>query len=384
MPYRAGWNLCHKGAACEVRGQDWGGAMNWIVIGAAFLALIGAHLLRAPGRTHLFGAIIPFLIGLVAAAIAIKAVTQTADFGLTTPFDGFVNQAVITAKEDDAPLIIFSGASFSRNAVDEVRLTEALRKRGFPHRVVSLSLEAASLVERDTHLQAYISQAPNKPALVFWEIAETTDKRPTFIFGNSKFSVRAIDQFDPRGTVWAATGLAGGGCAGAVDCVKESGFLATHAALNAVNVGLIGQGDFTRNAPPMRAFEGPLEPREEIAPADRQKQLATATEIAPADGLKWAMNFRALQRARLQQDGISVAYYFPPVIDPAPRAFAANVCAGELKAFKCIAPTDPALLQKLDGDYWLDGAHLLDPGAVVYTEWLADQIVASGVLEASR
>ncbi len=355
--------------------------MNWIVMTLAFVALISAWALRAPQPGRFVGAVFAFLCGLILTSFAVRAISEANGLGRTTPFDGFVNHALVAAKADDAPLIIFSGASFSRNAIDEVRLTEALRARGYPHRVVSLSLEAASLMERDAHLTRFLVASPKRPDVVFQEIAEVTDRRPTFIFGNSKFSTRAIDQFDARSAIWSAQGLAGGGCNGAVDCVKESGFLGVHAMLNAANVGLVGQGEFTRDVAPATAFDGPLEPRETIDAAYRQEALASQEAVMPRDGLNWAKSFRNLQRARLTASGVrETAYYFPPVIEPHLRTYAAGLCAGELAAFTCIAPNDAALLASLDGNYWLDKEHLLDPGAEIYTAWLADEIVASGVL----
>jgi hypothetical protein len=362
-----------------------GDGLSSLVIVCGALALIGAHLLRAPDRSGLMAKVLPFLTGLAGAVLAIKFSVAAFGLGRTTEFDGFVNHALNTARTDDAPIILFSGASFSRNAIDETRLTAALQARGYRHRVVSFSLEAASLVERDTHVSAFLKAAPRPPAAVFIEIAEITDRRPTFVFGNSKFSARAIDQFDARASAWSALGLAGGGCTGAADCIKESGFLALHAALNAGNVGLIGQGEITRDVPAMLAFDGPTQPREDISDTARRERLGQIDPAEPRDGLNWAMSFRRLQRERLAGAGVAeVAYYFPPVLDAGPRAYASSLCAGELAAYTCITPDDAVLLTRLDQPVWLDKDHLLDSGAAIYTEWLVDQIIASGVLEAGR
>lgn len=351
----------------------------------AGLALAGAHLLRLPSRGNLFGACAAFLAGLCAAAVAIKVAASGFGIGRTTEFDAFVNHASEVAASTDAPLILFTGASFSRNAIDEERLTAALAARGYPHRVISLSLEAASIIERDRYLSAFLNQSQHAPDIVFMEIAEVTDHRPTFIFGNSKFSTRAIEQFDARGAAWTASGLAGGGCTGAVDCLRESGLLGVHALLNGLNIGLIGQGEVSARVPPAAAYDPAFKPRDPVDPETRSTDLASILPAEPRDGLPWATSFRRLQRDRLAAAGVrATAYYFPPVVAPAERAWVSGLCAGELAVFICISPDDPSLLAALDGDVWLDSRHLLDPAAEIYSVWLVDRIIASSLLEATR
>lgn len=359
--------------------------MHWILFAVAVPALIGAHLLRLPQRGGWIGATFAFLVGLTVAAIAIKLASSATGFGRTTPFDAFVNDGVRIAEETDAPLIVFNGASFSRNAINDERLTEALRARGYDYRVINLSLEAASLLERDSYLSQFLAASPETPAIVFQEVAQITDARPTFIFGNSKFSTRAIEQFDTRATIWSGMGLAGGGCHGLVDCVKETAFLGIHALLNAGNVGLIGQGERASTVTAARSFDGPTKPRTNIDPDWRSAQLSTISPPPSSDALAWATSFRALQRTHLAAKNIyQTAYYFPPVIEAETRAYVTGLCQGELADFACFSPDDAALLRALDGDHWLDDEHLLSSGADIYADWLADQIVASGILGAPQ
>ncbi|MEZ5997364.1 MAG: hypothetical protein R3B98_01570 [Hyphomonas sp.] len=357
--------------------------MSLLLIALAGLALTGAGLLRLPHRGGVVGSALAFLAGLVLAALMIRGATHVLGIGRATDFDAVVNHAVEVAKEDDAPLILFSGASFSRNAISEQRLTDLLKARGYPHRVINLSLEAASLSERDRHIEDFIRAAPRAPDIVFVEIGQVTDDRPAFIFENSKFSMRAIDQFDATGTRWAVQGMLEGACAGTAACLRDLVLTGMHAGLNLLNVGLVSQGKTLAAIPPMESYDGNDTPREEIDPVWRSEELALGSGSAPAK--PWAEAFRDKQRARLTAEGVrTVAYYFPPVIEAETRAYADGLCRGELSAFACIAPTDPALLAPLDGNAWLDRDHLLDSGAQVYEAWLADQMIASGVLEAGK
>ena len=357
--------------------------MHWTLIVFAGFALIGAHVLRLPRRGGLIGGMAAFTLGLLATAFLIKFVAGAAGLGRTTEFDGFVNRGIAIAEQDEAPLIVFTGASFSRNAIDDERLTLALREKGYPHRVISLSLEAASLLERDAHLRDFIARSPRPPEIVFVEVAEPFDKRPTFFFSNSKFSTRGIEQFTPRAALWSAYGLIGGGCDGAAGCVMETGLLGAHAGLNLLNVGLLSKSERTADAPPAASYSALTEARQEMDADALLADLATDPETVPITGPQWIRSLRAEQRQRLQNGaGVHrVAYYFPPVAEAPLRAYASGLCAGELAAFTCIAPDDPELLASLTPDLWADPHHLQDPGAAIYLNWLADEIVASGVLD---
>lgn len=346
------------------------------------MALIGAHLMRLPNKSGLIGNILSFSAALVLTTIGIRAVTNASDVGRATQFDAFVNRAALIAETSDAPLIIFSGASFSRNAIDDDRLTDILHARGYPHQAINISLEAASLVERKIYLDALIARSSRAPDIMMLEVSQITDTRPTFIFNNSKFSSRAINQFNVEGVLWSAAGLLEDGCSGLVDCAKQSVFLGAHGLVNVLNLGLVSQGTALSREAPQPSYDGALEPKETIEAAERQENLSTQSPVAPREAHNWARSLRAIQHKDMLTAGTSkVGYYFPPVISSDTRAYAADICAGELADYTCIAPTDPALLTKLDTDVWLDQEHLLDDGAALYVAWLADQLIASGILE---
>lgn len=364
--------------------MEWiGSQMHWSVLFIAGLALVAAHLLRLPNRSGWAGPCAAFAAGLLGMAVIIKAATSAVGVGRTTEFDGFVNRAIEIAKQDDAPMIVFTGASFSRNSVDDERLTLALRERGYNFRAISLSIEAASLLERDAHLKDFIARSPRAPEIVFVEVAENFDKRPAFFFNNSKFSVRGIEQFTIPVALKTMRGLVDGGCNGAVDCLRKTVLVGAHTGVNFLNIGLLSQGDVTANVKPEPAYSGLVEPRENMHTDDVISGLATIPDVLPQHGWNWIQTERTRQRARLlQEDGVrSVAYYFPPVTEPSVRAYASGLCIGELAGHTCIIGDDPELLANLPPELWADPGHLLDQGAAVYINWLADELVASGILE---
>lgn len=356
--------------------------MNLLVFVFAAMALLGAHLLRAGGGARL-SATLAFVSGLVASLVLVKLAVGAMGLGRTTDFDRVVNHAVAVAEADPgAPLVVFSGASYSRNALDDARLTQALRDLGYPHRAINLSLEAASLPEREAHLDALLDRLETPPDVVFVEVAYAFDMRPAQFFNNSKFTARGIEQFDVRTTAWTLFGLAQGGCAGAVDCVKSAGFTGAHSALNMLNVGLVGRGEAAGAAGELAAYDPMLDVRIETTAQERMNGLLGDSLPEPTRGPGWIASLRAMNAAGLRARGVGqVGYYFPPVIDAGKRAYASGLCLGELATAPCISPDDPDLLANLTGDVWFDPDHLKQDGANTYTDWLAGRLARSGVLD---
>ncbi|MEO0451299.1 MAG: hypothetical protein AAFZ74_13385 [Pseudomonadota bacterium] len=352
--------------------------MYWSLFALAGIGLLFAHGLKLPVSGSRVGAISAFFIGLVMSAFAIKALASSNGIGRTTDFDRFVNAAVLQATQDDAPLIVFTGASYSRNGIDPDRLTLALRERGYPHRVVSLSIEAASILERDAHLKQFMNLSGRTPDTVFVEVAKDFDHRAAYMFGNSKFNARAIEQFDLTTTAWTSFGILGGACDGVKGCILDTAYLGLHTALNASNIGLIGAGETTHAVIAVPAYDPQPEPRETTQPALALERV----DGVAREGPQWVRSFRYQQRLRLKDQGVrAVAYYQPPALDPEARAYTDGLCAGELSDSVCISPNDPSLMQRLNGDHWFDPSHLLDSGTAIYNAWLVEKIIASGVLE---
>ena len=360
--------------------------MNALVILFAAFSLVAVHLFRAPAGGKRTAAIAAFVIGLLITAAGVRMGASAAGLGFTTGFDRVVNSAAASAEAaGDNPLIVFTGASYSRNAVDDLRLTERLQAAGYPHTVINLSLEAASLPEREINLLAFLNRIDRTPDLVFVEVAKTFDDRPAQFFNNSKFSARGIEQFNGRTSVWTLLGLVDGGCGGFTDCGKSIALTSAHFGLNALNVGLVARGENPKEAYDMSAYDPAFEPRDIVLEHDRLAGLRAGPDFVPSHGPKWVSSLRGLLERRLESDGVrEVGYYLPPVIDANARAYLDGLCLGEFAGDPCLAPSDPRLLAALEGEVWYDDSHLLAGGADIYTDWLADQLITSGVLGAPR
>ncbi len=359
--------------------------MHWIAFSAACLALILARLLRAPGRSGLLTGLGSFALALLATLFVVRMITVPADITRPTDYDAFINHALDQAEaEPGTPIVLFVGASYSRNALDDEKLTTDLRARGYPHRAINLSLEGASLQERDAHLRAFVAALGRAPDVVFIEAAREFDEDPAYVFRVAKFSDRAIEQFSPDASYWAIKGLATGQCDGLAACGKALALLGVHSVMNVANVGLLATGESRSEIDARPSFDPQTDPRDTFTLSNKEiRQALNAGEgFTPGEGPAWARLFRANQRDWMAEQGVRrIAYYYPPVLPAEERSYVAGLCAGELSEFPCIAPVDAALLSALRGQVWYDEKHLLQDGADTYTDWLADQIDRWGALK---
>ena len=356
--------------------------MTWPMILAALVALLAAHGLRAPVRSRSVMAPVAFVLGVALAAVGVRVAAD--GFAIKRPdaYDGFLAHAVAQAEaEPDAPLLVFMGTSYTRNGLDDARLTGALRAAGLPHRALNYSLEGASYQERFLRLADLLRALPRAPDAVFLEVAAKYDHRPAYAFEVGKLSNRSLGQFGPVNAGWTAFGISQGACEGAKGCVMDLGLLGVHAGMNALNVGLLSVARPLGDAAPSPSFEPVDTVRTAVGEDERRAGLSERPLLDGAYGPTWAQSFRRQKDQLLHDHGVRiVGYYLPPVVSAEKRNYVSGLCAGEFRGRPCVAPDDPALLERLDADVWFDAEHLRVAGANAYTDWLAGRLIGSGVL----
>ncbi len=349
-----------------------------ILVGVAVLAA-ALGLFRGAPRGGLVRSAVAFVLGLSLTAAGVKAAGHALALYPDDELARFAAHAL--EHSDERPTILMWGTSMARNAIDDELVTETLTAAGYDVRVISVSLEGASVQERDLHLRQFLRAADSAPAAVLMEVSLRTDDRPTFVFDVSKFSARAIKQFGPRGTYWALRGFLSDWRPGLVQWGYQGALLGVHAGLNHLNVGYLRNARPLQDVTPSRAFDGLPGLRVETLTAEEVVAGLAENADSPMAPPRWARAFRADQRAMLTQAGVErVGYFMPPVVPADQRAYAAAVCAEEPQAL-CIAPDDAALSASLaDIGFWADERHLTEIGAQTYSLWLAERLIEVGLV----
>ena len=353
-------------------------ALAIIVMG---LALLLAHTLRgARGRFRLAHAG-AFVLGLLVSALVIRFFAIENGIERRSDYDRFVLHGLNLAEASDAPLWVFVGASYSRNAIDADGLTERLRERGRDVQAINLSLQGASLQERRAHLEDFLARTPRPPERVFLEVAPEFDADPVYVFQVAKFSDRAIDQFTPANTVRASRDILARRCGGLVACGKAAAFTGSHGLMNGLNIGLLYSGERFAALEAVPSWDPQTEPREELNAVQRAeisppaRGAALSSQAPVREPYVWGAAYRGEWVAELEAADIEVGFYFPPVLDPGKRAYGRGLCAADESGRPCLIADAPQLLAALDEEVWFDPGHLLVPGAQAYMDWLADQLV---------
>ena len=344
------------------------------VLGLAIAALaLAGHGLRGGKIGSIWAAIAALIIGFVVGAAAIRVGMSWGKIERDTEFAGIARAAADMIEENTGDYALFVGASYSRNGLDDERLTARLQTNGLNWRAINVSLQGASWQEREYWLFALLNSVERPPVAVFLEPSEEFDADPLYVFRVAKYSDRAIAQFSSAAMPVTLTGLQETPPQGVRQLAEVAALAPTHFLLNWVNAGALAKGVVLRDAKPASGFLGEVTPREDLS-ADFISDNLRANADAPQEG-RFGQAARARIAEKLRRRGIKELWlYKPPVLEAGGRAYVAAICA--TSAFPCIAPTDPDLLQSLDGPFWFDRAHLLASGASVYADWLAQEIIA--------
>lgn len=350
-----------------------------VLLLVASLVLVGfAHVLRRPPHGLWRGAL-GFAVGFFAVAAMVHWGSMSAGIVRKDLYARVAADALSRVKANPDPYVLFVGASYSRNALDDARMTRRLQADGHHLQVINFSMQGASLQERNLRLKQFMAAAPRPPEMVFLEISDEFDRSPTYGFTVAKFSNRVFGQFNLPNSIWAVRGLWEERCHFSTkDKLEDSVLLGLHLPVNLLNVGLLSGGDWLKDIKPLKSWDPQEKPRSVVTADARNTGLLAPYDKPAAKEPLWAKEFRARQANWLHAHGVTrIGYYFPPVVSPALRAYAAARCK---EYSPCIAPTDLELLAKLDKNIWFDDEHLLAKGGEIYTDWLANKIQADGAL----
>jgi hypothetical protein len=354
----------------------------------ACLLLLGAitglcHLLPRTRQERPLGVAMLVLGGLILAEGGLSAVIAGLGLMSNGPFHDLLHE--LTDYDDDRPVVLLIGSSFTERGIDPGALSDALAKSGRAPAVQRLAVGGAPHLERLYYLKEYLARAKRKPKLVLFEIAGGYDSGPLYQVHQMRFSDRMVAMMDGSSAWWALRWLA---CADRLGLAQRFGLGSEILGQWALHVGHIG---FLWNSAPVDRVAtydtGESPPPKRFSDEDTEKlvdQAATARDLKPdwpSDvPTRWMGAFLAQEIASLQRHGVErFAFYSVPSMQGANVAYARRFCAG-MTRFACIVGEDPMLLAQLrHGADWHDFDHLQGTGRELFTNWLGDRLVAMGV-----
>ena len=353
-----------------------------LLLGAAMAGLY--HLLprMRPGRP--FRAPLFALGGFILAQIGLSAAIGWLGLVPRGPFQDLLRQ--LTDYDGERPVVLFIGSSFSEAGIDPDVLAEALGSSGHAAAVQRLAVGGAPHLERLHYVKEYLARAKRRPQLVLFEIAGGYDSGPLYQVHQMRFSDRMVAMMDGSSAWWALRWLAGADDLSLFQRFTLGSEVLGQLALHVSHIGLLW------NILPVRETVTPVDSGRSPPPtrfsdddtAELLKQAAATRDLKPdwpADvPTRWMSAFLAEEIAILQRHGVErLAFYSVPSMQGANVAYARRFCAAITK-FACIVGEDPILLADLQhGADWYDFDHLRGAARDVFTRWLGDRLVETGV-----
>jgi hypothetical protein len=353
-----------------------------LLLAAAMAGLY--HLLpRArPGRQ--FRAPLLVLGGFILAQGGLSAVIAGLGLVPKGPFRDLLHQ--LTDYDGERPVVLLIGSSFSEAGIDPDGLAEALGSSGRAAVVQRLAVGGAPHLERLHYLKEYLARAKRRPQLVLFEIAGGYDSGPLYQVHQMRFSDRMVAMMDGSSAWWALRWLAGAGGLSLFQRFTLGSEILGQLAVHVSHIGFLWSSAPVREtvtayddggSPPPRRFS------DEDA-AELIEQAATARDLKadwpPDVPNRWMRAFLAEEIAILQRQGVErFAFYSVPSMQGANVAYARRFCAA-ITEFACIIGEDPNLLADLrHGADWYDFDHLQGAAHEIFTRWLGDHLVETGV-----
>ena len=352
-----------------------------LLLGAAIVGLY--HLLPRthPGRP--FRVALLVLGGFILTQGGLSAAIVGLGLAPKGPFHDLLHE--LTDYEGDWPVVLLIGSSFTEAGIDPDTLAGALANSGRAAAVQRLAVGGAPHLERLHYLKEYLARAKRKPQLVLFEIAGGYDSGPLYQVHQMRFSDRMVAMMDGSSAWWALRWLVSAGDLSLSQRFTLGSEILGQLALHVSHIGFLWNSAPVRKATTYDIGGSPSPTRfSDDDAAKLVEQAAAARDLKPDwppdVPTPWMSAFLAEEIAMLQRHTVErFAFYSVPSMQGANVAYARRFCAAITK-FACIIGEDPELLADLrHGADWYDFDHLQGSAPEVFTKWLGDRLVETGV-----
>jgi hypothetical protein len=209
---------------------------------AYFLALAGliigiSHLLPRPRPGRLFRAGLIVITGFLATQGVLSCAISALGLVPRGPLHELLEY--LTEYDDDRPVVLLVGSSFTQQGIDPEVLAEILGESGRRITVLPLAIGGLSHLERLYYLKEYLAHAKRMPQLVLFEIAGGYDNGPLFQLQQMSFSDRMVAMMDGSSAWWAFRWLFSMDGSGLPTRIVLAGKILAHLSLHVGHIGFL-------------------------------------------------------------------------------------------------------------------------------------------------
>ncbi len=283
------------------------------------------------------------------------------------------------------PLLILEGSSATEYGINGRALEQMLAQRGIEATVIEFSLPGANHLERLFMLQLFLEELGKKhreelaraPTILMSEVFDSYDQDMLYLFKKEAYSLRTIQWLHPW-NAFLAWKMA------SVNKVQENAFfrwrLLEHAFLNYFCVGIFSSLEplnYQKKMNPFSPLSGKKRTFDYIKTEEEFKRslLSPPKKIGmtiPSAG--WQLYYQELYQ---ELGGLchSLVFYALPTLELQRRAYQFAFAQHHPFTTTFLGPPSLDFMNMLlHQENWFDGVHPTGTGAILFTEWLAEEI----------
>ena len=361
-----------------------------VLVGVAILLFIALLPVRRDSSSR--RAFLGFVIGVFVVLGLASLVLRVGDYQVDNRDEGVIKAQIVSMHRDQAQgvpknLIVIEGSSQTALGVDGPTIEKDLRDAGYDSTVVTLAGLGGNHLERYKMAARWAAEvrrhglafSPNTRLLL--EVAPGYDADPIRYILRNKQSLRAYYYADFPNVAYAVRSLQITGELGDQGKLDELASLSSDALISTFKVGLL---PYMRRFDEVKAIPPFVHARAGVyhmKPYDPQ-YFATSPPM-PLDP-KWTEyeTLRGEKMATAVGDVTEVDYFSVPVLPTRDQAleYAHAFCLWR-KPMPCVDSTDPAIYGAVDaGRFHFNRDHLSKFGAELYSHYLAQQLIAQGMV----
>ncbi len=291
-------------------------------------------------------------------------------------------------------LIIIDGGSWAARGIDGDYLQSILKSEGYEVTLVQLTLPGANHFERYNLHNQFLNHALELDAnylreanvVLLRELHRGYDKHPLAQFPQNTLANRNVAYLSPSNTVAAIRAWVMRMGEGMEEKDELTGALLRDvlvaSLINFFQIGRLENLEPLSEIPSLPSYHPHEKARDEYRGMDWiiNEYKRSRDETERHEQYAWIKNIKEKRLESLYQGIVDEDLLFtPPAIHAASMHYAQDYST-ENPEVSIILP-NLELYEKLDGQrFWADIQHLMEDGAKVYTEWLAQQILNKRVL----